>query len=94
VDAVRAAQVPPEAPASPPGGELASEATPPAPKGSQWLVREGDTLYKACRVTYGSCDKKALQEIIAKNPEIGPDAKIYEGQVLFFPLQTEAATPN
>jgi len=107
-DAESAAQIPPEAPAALqvgsettpgsllpwlPAGERVNESEAAAPEGSKWLVREGDTLYKACRVTYGSCDEKALREVIAKNPEIGPDAKIYEGEVLFLPRQTQA-TPN
>jgi general secretion pathway protein A len=79
------AQVRPEAPAPQQAG---------APKGSRWVVREGDTLYKACRMTYGACDDKTLREVIARNPEIGPDAKIYEGEVLFLPTQSQPATPN
>jgi general secretion pathway protein A len=102
-DAKSAAQRPPEAPAAPqagsattPGsqlpelpGEHLKDSKAGAPRGSKWVVREGDTLYKVCRVTYGACDDKALREVIAKNLEIGPDAKIYEGEVLFLPGKTQ-----
>ena len=63
-------------------------------EGSKWVVREGDTLYNACRMTYGTCDEKSLQEVIAKNPEIGPDARIHVGEVLFLPKKPGAATPK
>jgi general secretion pathway protein A len=82
------------APGSLPAGEPVNNSKAAAREGSKWRVREGDTLYKACRKTYGSCNEKALRELIAKNPEIGPDGKIHEGQVLFLPRQRQAATPN
>jgi general secretion pathway protein A len=75
-------------------GDNSKAAAPAAPEGSKWLVREGDTLYKACRVTYGICDERALREVLAKNPEIGPDAKIHEGEVLLLPRKDQAASPN
>ena len=64
-DAQSAAQAPPEAPVAPETGAASTPASPPptppagervnnakaaAPAGSRWVVREGDTLYKACRV--------------------------------------------
>jgi general secretion pathway protein A len=92
--AAPAALPPAEAtPGSLPAGEPVNNSK-VAREGSKWLVREGDTLYKACRMTYGSCNEKDLRELIAKNPEIGPDAKIHKGQVLFLPRQNQAATPN
>jgi general secretion pathway protein A len=108
-DAKSAAQAAPETPAAPqagsegtpgsllpelPADEPVNNSKAAAPEGSRWLVRGGDTLYKACRATYGSCDAEALREVLAKNPEIGPDAKIYQGEVLFLPRRTQAATPN
>ena len=84
--AMPAAPNPPDPPAPP--------TRPAAPAGSKWLVREGDTLYRACRVTYGICDERVLREVLAKNPEIGPDAKIHEGEVLLMPRKSQASTPN
>ena len=52
---------------------------------SRWLVREGDTVYKVCRVTYGSCDWRMLREVIAENPKLGRDATIYSGEILLLP---------
>jgi general secretion pathway protein A len=108
-DAQSAVQAPPEAPVAPeagaastpaslppapPAGERANNAKAAAPAGSRWVVREGDTLYKACRVTYGSCDERTLREVIAMNPEIGPDAKIHVGEALFLPRHTRTTTRN
>ena len=94
-DAQSTAQLPPESPAAPlPPAKRANNSKAAAPVGSKWVVREGDTLYKVCRVTYGTCDDKALRQVIARNPEIGPDAKIHEGEVLFLPRQSRAGTPN
>ncbi len=99
----------PEAPAAPRAGSEGATSNPLAPlpagergnnsklaarRGSKWVVRKGDTVYKACLATYGSCDWKALRRVIARNPAIGRDAKIYEGEVLFIPRQAGAATPN
>ena len=90
-----------------PAGERANDAKAAAPEGSEanasksapregskWLVREGDTVYKVCRLTYGTCNEKALQALMARNPELGPNARIYEGEVIFLPRQTGRATPN
>jgi hypothetical protein len=52
---------------------------------TQWIVREGDTLYHACQVTYGICDDKALQAVIAQNPKIRADNRIYVGEVIDMP---------
>ncbi|MGA2400021.1 MAG: AAA family ATPase [Steroidobacteraceae bacterium] len=57
---------------------------------SRWVVRDGDTLYKACRETYGSCDPRTLQELIANNPKLGRDATIYRGEVLLLPKHLSA----
>jgi general secretion pathway protein A len=56
------------------------------PKRAQkWLVHEGDTVYKACRATYGSCDEDTLRAVFAFNPQIRPDARIHEGEVILMP---------
>jgi general secretion pathway protein A len=52
---------------------------------SRWVVRDGDTLYKACRETYGSCDPQTLREVIADNPRLARDPNIYRGEVLLLP---------
>jgi general secretion pathway protein A len=52
---------------------------------SRWLVRKGDSVIKACRATYGSCDERTLRAVLAHNPQIGPEAIIYEGDVLIMP---------
>jgi general secretion pathway protein A len=93
-NAASAAQAPPEGAAAQAAAERVNHPHGAAPKGSKWRVHEGDTLYSACRVTYGSCDEKALRQILASNPQIGPDAKIYEGEILIFPRQIQATTPN
>jgi general secretion pathway protein A len=49
---------------------------------SKWLVREGDTVYKACMATYGSCDPRTLHEVLAENPRLGRDATIHPGEIL------------
>jgi general secretion pathway protein A len=60
-----------------PGQTRASKA--PA---SKWLVRDGDTVFKACVATYGSCDPRTLHEVLADNPGLGRDATIHPGDVL------------
>jgi hypothetical protein len=49
---------------------------------SRWVVREGDTVYKVCVVTYGSCDERTLRALLAENPKLGRDATIHPGDVL------------
>jgi general secretion pathway protein A len=49
---------------------------------SKWLVRDGDTVFKACLATYGSCDPRTLREVLADNPGLGRDATIHPGDVL------------
>jgi phage tail protein X len=54
----------------------------PVPK---WFVRKGDTVYKACRVTYGWCDEQALRAVFAYNPKIGSNGMIRQGEVIIMP---------
>jgi general secretion pathway protein A len=79
-------------------GEAASSETRPASKPAgpshattKWIVREGDTVYKACRATYGSCDARTLRAVIADNPNLGRDATIYRGDVLVMPKHPPGA---
>lgn len=59
---------------------------------SRWVVRDGDTVYKACRETYGSCDPQTLHEVIADNPRLARDATIYRGEVLLLPKHRPAGS--
>jgi general secretion pathway protein A len=59
---------------------------------SRWVVREGDTVYKVCRVTYGSCDPRTLHEVIAANPKLSRDTTIYLGEVLLLPKHLSAGS--
>jgi len=56
----------------------------PAPH-LKWLVHKGDSVYKACLETYGSCDRHTLRSVLADNPQVGADAMIYQGDVLIMP---------
>jgi hypothetical protein len=49
---------------------------------SKWVVREGDTVYKVCVVTYGSCEERRLRTLLADNPKLGRDATIHPGDIL------------
>jgi hypothetical protein len=59
-----------------------------------WLVHEGDTVYKACRMTYGTCNERALREVLANNPRLGTNATIHEGEIIRLPAQSTAAASN
>jgi general secretion pathway protein A len=66
------------------------------PRGSSkwvfWVVRDGDTVFKACAATYGSCDDRALREVLAENPKLGRDATIHPGEILT--LRKRPPSPN
>jgi general secretion pathway protein A len=51
----------------------------------RWVVRTGDSVYKACLETYGSCDDRALRAVLADNPQIGSGEIIRSGDVLIMP---------
>lgn len=57
----------------------------------KWFVRRGDTITKACRITYGVCDDQILRMIIDYNPQIGPNGIIRQGMVIDMPEQTDPA---
>jgi hypothetical protein len=63
-----------------PNATAQTHATPNA--GSKWVVREGDTVYKVCVVTYGSCEERRLRALLADNPKLGRDATIRPGDIL------------
>lgn len=50
-----------------------------------WVVRKGDSVYKACLKTYHPCDEQAMRAIFAYNPQIGPKARIRPGEVIVMP---------
>jgi general secretion pathway protein A len=66
----------------------------PARKQLKWFVHDGDTVYKACRATYGFCDQQTLRAVFAYNPQINPSARIHEGQVLLMPALQSLARSN
>jgi general secretion pathway protein A len=55
----------------------------------QWPVRRGDTIIKACRVTYGVCDVEALRAVFAYNPKVGTDGLIRPGEIIMMPERVE-----
>jgi hypothetical protein len=66
----------------------------PARKQLKWFVHDGDTVYKACRATYGFCDQQTLRAVFADNPQIDPHARIHEGEVLLMPALQSLARSN
>jgi general secretion pathway protein A len=52
---------------------------------AKWVVRPGDTLYHACVATYGECDGRTLQALLARNPRIAADHVVYVGEVISLP---------
>ncbi|MGA2780065.1 MAG: AAA family ATPase [Steroidobacteraceae bacterium] len=88
------AQIPPN-PADVPRTDAASDAGAardkpaknPEPPTSRirWLVRKGDSVFKACLATYGSCDDETLRVVMANNPQIRSDGLIHKGEVIFMP---------
>jgi general secretion pathway protein A len=61
---------------------------------SKWRVRNGDTLFKACRVTYGQCVPAELKEIFVSNPKINSRGAIRPGDVIIIPNEAAASRPN
>jgi nucleoid-associated protein YgaU len=59
---------------------------------SKWVVREGDTVYKVCVVTYGSCEERRLRTLLADNPKLGRDATIHPGDIIV--LRKRDRSPN
>lgn len=57
----------------------------PDPSRLEWHVRNGDSVYKACLITYGSCDVQTLRAVLADNPQIGSATLIHKGDVLILP---------
>lgn len=51
----------------------------------EWIVRRGDSLYKACWATYRQCDDRAMRAVFATNPQINPSGLIHEGQTILMP---------
>jgi general secretion pathway protein A len=60
----------------------------------KWFVRKGDSVYKACRVTYGQCDEQLLNAVIAYNPQIAANGAIKKGMVISMPEHIEPAGSN
>jgi general secretion pathway protein A len=89
-----ARQAPDEAP-PPSGAAPALAATPEAGSAaesnahsSKWVVRQGDTLYRACVSTYGQCDEDTMRALLARNPRIRGDRTVYVGEVIELPRLT------
>jgi general secretion pathway protein A len=66
----------------------------PQPIWKKWFVRKGDSVYKACQVTYGSCDKQTLRAVFGYNPQIGSNAKLHQGDVIIMPEHVGPARSN
>lgn len=55
----------------------------------KWLVRKGDSIYKACRAAYGQCDEQTLRAVYAYNPQLAPNAMIRQGMFIIMPEHIE-----
>jgi len=51
----------------------------------RWLVRMGDSVYKACLKTYGSCDDRTLRAVLRDNPQFGSGSLLHQGDTLTMP---------
>jgi hypothetical protein len=62
----------------------------------KWVVRKGDTVIKACRAAYGSCEKKTMLRLLRYNPQLDEKRGIKPGDVIFLPGKTAAvrSRPN
>jgi general secretion pathway protein A len=63
----------------------ASAAAPDRRSDAHRVVRSGDTLYRLCVETYGSCDQQILRAIKSRNPQIAENGKIQVGEVIYLP---------
>lgn len=68
-----------------PAGDKSARAPETRATHLQWLVRKGDSVYKACLKTYHMCDYRTLRAVLADNPQIGADALIHQGEILIMP---------
>lgn len=62
---------------------------PNSPTSFRWVVRRGDSVYKACLETYGTCDDRTLRAVLAANPGIGSREIVHGGDVLKMPASIE-----
>jgi general secretion pathway protein A len=58
------------------------------------FVQDGDSVYKLCRATYGSCDAGALHSVLAYNPQIGSNATIHPGDIIILPEYAGSVKAN
>lgn len=98
---------PPSAPGPSGGGAAGDAATrdrasdadvtranaPRAARSRTWLVKRGDSLFKACLVTYGRCDRASLRAILASNPKLRSRQVLWPGDVIVLPPLAESS-PN
>jgi general secretion pathway protein A len=59
-----------------------------------WRVQKGDTVIKACRSTYGSCDESALRSIFTTNPRLDSKGIIRPGETILIPERDALVRPN
>jgi len=110
VEAAPRADASPHADASPPASALPNVAATPAAaapgaaaataagaaetRPHTWVVKRGDSIFKACLVTYGHCDSANLKAIFALNPQIRSHWMLWPGDKLVLPAPSEAAAAN
>jgi general secretion pathway protein A len=74
---------------SPAGADAPDSAAAQDPRSdARRVVRGGDTLYRLCVETYGTCDPGTLRAITSRNPQIGKNGKIHAGEVIYLPRPT------
>jgi hypothetical protein len=74
-----------KAPAADTAADQSANAQGTAKPRLRWVVRKGDSVYKACFETYGSCYDTTLRAVLADNPQFGSGAVIHEGDILTMP---------
>jgi general secretion pathway protein A len=74
-----------KAPAADTAADKSANAPETAKSRLRWVVRKGDSVYKACLETYGSCYDRTLRAVLADNPQFGSGALIHEGDILTMP---------
>jgi general secretion pathway protein A len=81
-----------QAPA-PPAKNLSDSATASLNDGpTTWIVEYGDSLYRACRVTYGHCSPAEVKAVIAANPRIRSSGILWPGDHILLPPRSQLLT--
>ncbi len=60
----------------------------------KWLVRRGDSVYKACWATYRQCDEQTMRAVFASNPQISSNGLIHAGEIIIMPERVPRGQSN